>query len=502
MKKALLLLIAVILMTGCTEAREAEPEAADTVEIPLGSRTLVLEAEGLQLKREFETEGLDSLYKDTVYELDAGSANITIRERKLNNGDRFVMTRLDGTGEIKGTVSIPGADDYYMVDWTKDMPVREHNKVTGVDPTKPPVGLFRYTKNHQFINELVMSHSFTSKVLTELYGSGRESRLHELLAEKNTVSHTKKGVQFELASERDQMAEQWFLLADKPLFDETSHLNDWITFQKEHYKEVNNWFTIDGPMKKLPWSVEPFTKDGYGLYLGTMIEKEAVDRFFKDKDRYFYNLTVQSAANLWTYRTARNDVIWKTEFTSTWLKQKYDITAPYVDTRHNELIALYLHRIGKEFRVPELEAALTEYSDYLLNLISIDNVVPAENGYYPADYYSPQQGKQFIHASLNHSLGEANMFIHAFKETKEKKYLLAARDIRRAVESTGEKWIRPNGDLWYQINRDGTFDGGDYELLTLRDLQRHEKNWKELGGNPSPILQKLIESKEQYLNSK
>ncbi|MEM1502810.1 hypothetical protein RG959_05255 [Domibacillus sp. 8LH] len=500
MKKALLLLLAVLIMAGCTETKEEEP--ADRAEIPLGSRLLVLEAEGLQLEQEFQPEGLDSLYKDTVYKLDAQSASITVRVRKLNNGDQFVMTRLSGKGTIKATISIPGADDYYMIDWTKDMPVREHNKVTGVDPTKPPVGLLRYTKNHEFMNELVMSHSFTSKELTELYGSGRESRLHELLAEKNTVTHSKEGVQFELTSERDQMADQWFLLADHPLFDESSHLNDWITFQKEHYKEVNNWFAVDGPMKKLPWSVEPFTKDGYGLYLGTMIEKEAIDRYFRDQDRYFYDLTVQSAANLWTYRTSRNDVIWKTEFTSTWLKQKYDITAPYVDTRHNELIALYLHRIGKELGVPELEAALTDYSDYLLKLISIDNIVPAEKGYYPADYYSPQQGKQFIHASLNHSLGEANMFIKAYKETKEKKYLLAARNIRQAVESTGEKWIRPNGDLWYQINRDGTFDGGDYELLTLYDLRRHEKNWKQLGGKPSPILQKLIESKEQYLNSK
>lgn len=501
MKKAFLLLFLTMVMAGCTAGSEAEP-AANATEISLGSRILLLEAEGLGLKREFQPDGLDSLYKDTVYELDAGSANVTVNVRKLNNGDRFVMMRLEGKGTLKGTVAMKDADDYYVIDWAKDMPERDHNKVTGIDPTKPPVGLFRYTKNHQFMNEIVMSHSFTSKTLTELYGSGRESTIRELLAENDTVTHTQKGVEFELTSERDQMTEQWFLLAEKPLFNETNHLNEWITFQKENYKEVNNWFTVDGPMKKLPWSVEPFTKDGYGRYLGTMIEKEAVDRFFKYQDRYFYNLTVQSAANLWVYRESREDVIWKTEFTSTWLKQKYDITAPYVDTRHNELIALYLHRIGKELGVPELEAALIEYSDYLLNLISIDNIVPAENGYYPADYYSPQQGKQFIHASLNHALGEANMFIKAYNETKNKKYLFAARDIRQAVESTGDKWIRPNGDLWYQINRDGSFDGGDYELLTLYDLRRHEKSWKELGGNLSPILQKLIESKEQYLNSK
>lgn len=501
MKKRFFLLFVIMLLAGCTASGEEET-ARNEVEIPLGSRSLLLTSENVRMERQYQPEGLDALYEDTVYEIDSGSAAVTVTVRKLNNGDRFVMLRLDGKGALKGTIAMKGADDYYLIDWAQEMPEREHNKVTGTDPTKPPVGLFRFTDNHQFMNELVMSHSFTSKTMSELYGNGRESTLRELLSEKNTLTHSKAGVAFDLSAERNEITEQWFLLAEEPLFNETNHLNEWITFQKENYKEVNNWFTVDGPMKKLPWSVEPFTKEGYGRYLGTMIEKEAVDRFFKYKDRYFYNLTVQSAANLWAYRESRDDVIWKTEFTSTWLKKKYDITAPYVDTRHNELIALYLHRIGKELGVPELEAALVDYSDYLLNLISIDNIVPAETGYYPADYYSPQQGKQFIHASLNHALGEANMFIEAYRVTEDKKYLFAARDIRKAIESTGEKWIRPTGDLWYQINRDGTFDGGDYELLTLYDLQRHEKNWKELGGSPSPILQKLIESKEQYLNSK
>lgn len=499
--KKLLIFFFMMMMAGCTAEQDADTEKKET-EIQLGSQTLILEAEGLHFKKESNKEGPGKLYQDKIYEFNANKAKVTVKVRKLHSGDQFVMLRLSGRNTLKGKVLLPDADDYYFVDWTKNMPDREHNKVTGVDPTKPPAGLFRYTQNHQFTNEVVMSHTFTSKTMVELYGSGRESRLRELISEKNTLKHSKKGVEFQLKAERGQITEQWFLVAEKPLFNDTDQLNDWITFQKENYKEVNNWFTVDGPFKKLPWSIEPFTKAGYGRYLGTMVEKEAIDRYFKFKDRYFYDLTIQSAANLWEYRQSKSDVIWKTEYTSSWLKQKYDITAPYVDTRHNELIVLYLQRIGKELNVPELEQALIDYSDYLLNLISIGNIVPAKNGYYPADYYSPQQGKQFIHASLNHALGEANMLIEAYKVTKEKKYLFAARNIRKAIESTGEKWIRSNGDLWYQINQDGSFDGEDYEQLTLDDLKRHEREWEKLGGKSSPILQKLIESKEQYLNSK
>ncbi|OES44922.1 hypothetical protein [Domibacillus iocasae] len=495
MKKAFLLLFT-MMMTGCTAREEVEP-AQEKIRIALGSQALHLEAEELRMEKERSPEGIASLYEDTVYELDAGAADVTVNVRKLHNGDRFVMLRLDGSGTLKGTISIPEADDYYLVDWAKNMPVRE----PGTDLTKPPVGLLRYTQNYQFVNEIVVSHAFTSKTLTELYGKGRASTLQELVAEENNAILTKNGVQFELEADRGQRAEQWFLIAQKPLFDDTDRLNEWITFQKEQEAEVNNWFTVDGPLKKMS-AVEPATQKGYGYDLETMIEGEAIGRFLKSKDRYFYNITVQSAANLWTYRQSRNDLVWKTNVTSTALKKKYGLTSPYVDMRDNERIARYLHQVGEELDVPELKGVLGGYSDYLLDLISIGNTVPAENGYYPADYYSPYQKKAVLHASLDQALGESSLLLAAYKETGEKKYVEAARSIRDAVESTGEKWIRPNGNLWNQIHRDGTFTAEGNDLQVLQSLRNREKNWQELGGSPSPILQKLIESKEQYLNSK
>ncbi|WP_046174562.1 hypothetical protein [Domibacillus indicus] len=496
MKKVLFLLLSVIITAGCAASEGAEPEK-DKVNIPVGSRTLRLEAEELRLEKELHPEGIASLYKDTVYKLDAGAADVTITVRELNNGDEFVMLRLDGNGKVKGTLSIPEADDYYLVDWTKNIPERE----PGADTTKPPVGLLRFTQNHQFVNEIVLSHTFVSKTLTELYGRGRISALQELIAETNRAELSKNSLSLELAAGRGQRAEQWFLAAEKPLFDDTDHLNEWITFQQEQEAEVNNWFTVDGPLKKLA-GVEPVAQNSYGYELSTMIESEAISRFIKNKDRYFYNLTVQSAANLWTYRQSRNDVVWKTEVTSTALKSKYGITAPYVDMRDNERIARYLHQIGEELSAPELSGVLASYSDYLLNLISIGNVVPAEKGYYPADYYSSQQKKAMLSSSLDQALSEASLLLAAYRETGEKKYLEAAQNIRAALKSTGEKWIRPNGNVWHRIHWDGTFTGEGDDLKVLQSLRHRAKSWKELGGSPSPVLQKLIESKEQYLNSK
>ncbi|OLN24137.1 hypothetical protein BTO30_01615 [Domibacillus antri] len=474
------LIIASILLAGCSGDQEAEPiSAAQTISI--GGQTLVLEAEQLRPGNESEPDGLDILYEDTRYHYKAGNkSDVTVNVRKINNGDRFVMVRLQGEGSINGTISIQEANDYYFIDWTKNMPERIRDKEIGRDALRPPVGLFRYTNNGTFINELVMSHTFTSREVNKLYGNGGESRVRELLSEKNTSRHSTEGIQFTLEADRGEIAEQWFLLAEEPLFNQTAHLNSWITFQQNEYQRVNNWFTVDGALKKLPWSIEPSLQNGYGRKLDMMLDKEAINRYFKQKDRYFYNLTVQSAANLWTYRQSYEDRVWKTEYTSVPLKEKYALTAPYVDKRQNAFIVRYLNEIGEEFDVDELTKILPEYSDYLLNLIAIDNVLPMEKGYLPADFYVQGPSRRNMPASLRHALNEADLLMEAYRITGNKKYRDAVRGIRRGIESAG---------------------AGD-GAVTVEDLKRHEFKWKSLGGKPSPAVQKIIESKEEYLNSK
>ncbi|KAB7707439.1 hypothetical protein F9802_06715 [Bacillus aerolatus] len=496
-----MMLAAVFLLAGCTEEDNGSKTAARET-VSLGKTALHLEQDLRLLKK--KESSLSSFYKDVLYTYEwKNQGQLKIKVRTINNGDRFVMMQLKNISTepltLKADVPQPEATDYYFIDWHKETEPREHDPVIGIDATTPPSGLLRYSADGRFLYEAVVSKQYHSKRLTKLYDNGQQSTIRDLTTEMEALKHDESGFSFTLEAPPKQIAEQWFLLAGEPLFKHADHLSNWIDFQHNHFKEVNNWFTVSGALKKLPWSTEPFTKNGYGRHLGTLVEKEAIDRYFKLKDRYFYNLMAQSVANLMEYRHQKNHPIWKTEYTSTWLKQKYEITSPYLDTRHNELIALYLYRIGKEFDEKELMNALPTYSDYLLNLIAIDNIVPTEKGFLPADYYSPHQGKQFIHTSLNHALGEANLLIDAYEATGQKKYLLAAREIRLGIESLGTKWIRPNGDLWYQVNRDLTFDGNDYEQLTLDDLERHEKKWQALGGNKSPVLQKLIESKKKAI---
>ena len=126
-------------------------------------------------------------------------------------------------------------------------------------------------------------------------------------------------------------------------------------------------------------------------------------------------------------------------------------------------------------------------------------MIETENGYYIADYFSENQTKK-THVSLNHALGEMNFLLQTYNDSGNQEYLDTALMIKKAVEDTGKDWINPeNGDLWYQINADFTFDGNDYPILTLVDLTKSISLFTEMEIPYDPVLIQLIESKIDFI---
>ena len=125
-------------------------------------------------------------------------------------------------------------------------------------------------------------------------------------------------------------------------------------------------------------------------------------------------------------------------------------------------------------------------------------MIETENGYYIADYYSENQTKK-THVSLNHALGEMNFLLQTYEDSQNQEYLDTAFMIKKAVEDTGTDWINPeNGDLWYQIDAEFTFDGNDYPLLTLVDLTKSITLFTKMKIPYDPVLL-LIESKIDFI---
>lgn len=486
------------------------PQEKASISLP-NSAQLNLEVQGKLLQKSNSSQNKNIRSKDitTVYEVvedhkNVGSLNVTIRE--LDNGDFFIFTQLknNSSNGYDASISMPisGNVRYNLTDFERTEVQREHHHVYGIDPTTYPVGLLKVREYDQLVTNMMISRNYVSKELVKEYENGEKSVLRELTSENKALNlamdNSGLTVTLPLHSTGNDLSENWMLVSKEPLFKDKEVLDEWIARTSKQYTEINKWFTAKGPYSKLPWSIEPGTTLGYGRNLVTVQDKKALNHYDATKERYFYDLILNSVANLFIFQ-GEKEGLWETEYTSTWLQRDYGINAPYVDTRHNENIALFLKHTGELLDIDELKKANIMYADFLVNQVEIGNIIEIPNGgYFVTDYYSPQQTRK-THVSLNHALGEMNFLLETYQQTKKKAYLEVAKNMRLAVENIGEKWLRDNGDVWYQINGDLTFGGTDYPLLTLEDLLKSQKHWEEAGEKRSDMFDLLIRSKTKYL---
>ncbi|GLH64383.1 hypothetical protein [Parageobacillus sp. G301] len=441
-------------------------------------------------------------------------ANLRVTIRAIDNGDKFIFTRITNYSKqnIYTYLIIPLSNTTaYNLEKYSDRGkiIRQHDHVFGIDPTSHPIGVLNAYNKNQTVASMMLGKNYISKQLVKRYSKTRASYVREFLEETDNYkihlnSKTKSTfINLNLKTQSNSIGESWVLISNQLLFKNKNNMDYWMKRSIEEYISTHKWLTADGPYFKLPWSIEPATKMGFGRNLGYMQGDDFVSNYSFTKERFFYNMIINSLADLdvFSHGEIRNNKVsvFQTEYTSTWLKREYGITAPYIDTRHNEFIALFLKKAGTTLNINNLKNANLIYADFLVKQAAIGNTINLKSGYLINDYFSTD-GKK-THVSLNHVLGEMRFLLDAYKQTKNQKYLNVAMQIRKGVESLGTKWLRKDGDTWYQVNRDLKFFGRDYKLLTLGDLLYSQKSWEEVGYKRSPVFDILIKSKYKYLTN-
>ncbi|MBM7702499.1 hypothetical protein [Metabacillus iocasae] len=458
-------------------------------------------------KKEFvKATDVSTTYKLTSTSSSRTFGELTVTVRTLNNDDFFIFTKFHNQTyqPVRLNMVIPFEvtfTEYEMTRFDSEKINHEHDSTLGVDPTTTPHGIVELTGENAYAN-MVISKNYNSKQLTTSYNEQQRSTLRELIKEHDEAK-IKKGdkgliLTFPHLSKRNSLSESWLLYSEKPLFNETKHFDEWEKHTLKEYKKINKWYTAEGPYGKLPWSIEPGTKLGYGRYFSLVHDRRHLDHYEETKERYFYDFIINSVANLLVYDPKLHKPI-ETEFTSTWLKDNYGIIAPFYDTRFNEYIAIHLQRISQLLEVSEYEEMALFYADYLVDQSKKKNYISTKNGYLISDFYSDNPKQKQTHTSLNHALGEMNFLLESYLLTKNEDYLDVALNIRRGIEDIGDKWIKKNNDLWYQLNPDFTFHGKDYPLLTLEDLLKSQTKFEQVGIAKSNLFEELITSKTTYL---
>ena len=467
-------------------------------------------------------KGIRAQDKTTIFKVynelrKIGTYSITIRE--IDNGDKFVFNRFtnedfSSAEKIPITITVDDVDKYELFTFDDIKVERTHDTTFGIDPTTNVKGLYRFkNENDEDKFNVYLSQNYISESLEMKYPNGEKSTLRTLVDENKEYSIQQRGdsFQFDLElrttaypiienEEKHQVSESWFLLSQKPLFKSETTIQSYKDETNFYFIKSPKWNTADGNYTKLPWSVEPFDKMAYGRNLVSLQDKIALDGYEDTKDRFFYDMVINSINYLMDFKKD-DKKLWETEYTSTWLKKSYGIQAPYTDTRHNENIALFLTRAGELLDIDEIKEAYVMYADFLSTQIEIGNVIETEHGYYVADYFTETQENK-THVSLNHALSEMNFLLKTYITNKNEKHLKTALNIKLAVEDTGTDWINPdNGNFWYQINSDYTFKDKDYPTLTLEDITKSLLLFKEMKIEYSPVWKAMIKSKLDFVIS-
>lgn len=457
------------------------------------------------------TEKRYDLGHDAIYNYAIGSkqAIFTLTIRTLNNGSKWVFTTLKNNGKQKVSVDVyekvDNVEKNRLVRYDR-YPIKAGSPSSeSYDLATAPTGLLQLSSNSEHVLDRVIGQAYRSRALSQSYRSGGQSHMRELYSETENFSYIALDKDFysfyTLSSQGSDIVDSWYMEANELLFKSDRNMNNWMHESAVNFKKRNKWYTSQGPYSKMAVTTEPMPKSkrGYGRNLLLVKEDRALELLTTQGDKYFESVVMNSFINLELFKG--DDSYWYTEVTSTYLKNLYGITAPFVDTRFNEQIALFYLRGTEQLGMKKDTQPLRNYADLLLKQVNSGNVIRVNsNAYYLPDYY-PRYQTVKTHTSMNHVLGGVSILLHAYEEFGETKYLNAARSVMNAISVHKKQWIRSNGDIWYKIDRNKKFSGTDYVHLTLEDLTYVYSLWSKVDSQYLPLLESMIASKANYLST-
>lgn len=474
--------------------------------------TYVKSEDMLFLSKIEEQTYIDVKEKNSIYLNKSGDLKVTLTTRFFSQNDKINMIRVENHTEKNENIELiqlrKNISKHNLTRYDRFPIKKTENLSFGEDISTYPIGMEQFIdeKGNSFYR--MLGKTFISKQMIIEYSNGDKSTVRDLINEN--VAYRQEEIKdtfmstHSFNSKGNDIVETWWIESRTPLFNSTESMDNWMKETAENSRSRNMWYTVDGPIKKMASAVEPIpdTGQGFGRLLLSIKDERALTKYKETKEHYFTILLRNSFVDLIKYKGESD--YWKTEVTSTWLKRMYGMTAPFIDTRFNELIALFIYEAGKELGYDNYKSGVENYANLLIQQVEKGSIIQSQygNGYYIQDYFSVNQEIK-THSSLNHLLGGLNILLLGYQELGHEDYLSAANKILIALEEDKELWVRKdNGDLWYQILIDKKFNGDDYQHLTMADLAYTYQLLENIDENSKYLktIAFLLQSKFIYLN--
>ncbi|MDD4036130.1 MAG: hypothetical protein PHS45_02275 [Bacilli bacterium] len=407
-----------------------------------------------------------------VYENKNG--RLEIIKRTFDNDDIMIFYSLDSKTPTTAVIKLN--KKIFKIKSLEEYEIeKEYSNITGYDSTSIPAYYIEFESG----GSALISKNYLYNVLYKKYNNNQISRLRSLIREEDSRVNQKTG-SIETAAIKGH-ADGWILLSNEKLFISDEDIQQYADMLNNK-PVVSAWLTSEGQYTKIPYSIEPYTKEGYSRNPGANHGKEELYMYEQVGKRIYYDLMWNKVMGL--YNMPRDESgVWYTEYTSTYISIPFGVVAPFVDTRHNENITQFLNMIGNKYNIEDLKEASLYYPDYIVSEVKKENYIyVSEGAFLIPDYFKYDDTKK-THASINHQLGTANVLLQTYAKTNNRNYYNAGMSILRGLEGINDKWLREDGDLWYRMNPDFTFEGTDYKTLTLNDLLVVQETLELIGEN-------------------
>lgn len=145
-------------------------------------------------------------------------------------------------------------------------------------------------------DSMLIYKTYVYSILCEEYKDNDYSILKEFSKEVNYDNNKNKNT---ITLGSNEFFDQLIVVSENNLFDNEQEIEKYSQLINEG--ETGVWVSYDGRYSKLPYSIEPFTKEGYGRNVGGYSEKKIFTEYENNNNQFFKTIIYNSLHTLDKY---------------------------------------------------------------------------------------------------------------------------------------------------------------------------------------------------------
>ncbi|WP_027416462.1 hypothetical protein [Aneurinibacillus terranovensis] len=298
-----------------------------------------------------------------------------------------------------------------------------------------------------------------------------------------------------LPAEASYLSDTWGILSGQPLINWEDKTVSGAAAAMEF--ETTKKLGVDGQYYPTPDSTyNPYTPHSFYRNPANLDGLQALSYFSGENGNLFYDIATHLAYS--SVNTQNPEGFWPTYPRSEgWLYKTYKIGYEYMDNRRNADNVTFLLNYAKQTNDPDVKQALKKWDTYQTGYIRKYGIRTGKHGILIPDY---TDGTHVSHTSLNHQTANMNYILEAYLFDGDPVKKDLALQLLSGIEETSKRWVMPNHNLYYSLDRKlNPTSSNDYFELTRDDLLTAQDLLLEVRGEKSEVLQYLIDEKNKWI---